>query len=136
MFFYKHRVNRIWFFQSEPRQYAYQFGQYAYIFSKRASGMLINDMLIKKTCISCKNLRLFALDWWYNVYGLKGGRSWGGIIILYIEGISKGKKYGGEIIFKGAQLQEGALKRGAECPKRGTICLNRSTEELKGALYA
>ena len=36
------------FFQSEPRQYAYQFGQYAYFFSKRASGMLINDMLIKK----------------------------------------------------------------------------------------
>ena len=36
------------FFQSEPRQYAYQFGQYAYFFSKRALGMLINYMLIKK----------------------------------------------------------------------------------------
>ena len=37
-----------YFIQFEPRQYAYQFEQYAYFFSKRASGMLKNDMLIKK----------------------------------------------------------------------------------------
>ena len=46
--FSRRNTNFLFFFQSQSRQYAYQFDQYAYFFSKRASGMLINDMLIEK----------------------------------------------------------------------------------------
>ena len=51
-------------------------------------------------------------------------------------GVARVKNREGQIIFKGAQSREGALKRGAECPKRGAICLKRGVKCFKRALDA
>ena len=45
-----------------------------------------------------------------------------------LRGVARVEKREGQIIFKGAQPQEGTLKRGAECLKRGAICLNRGAK--------
>ena len=55
---------------------------------------------------------------------------------LKIRGVARVENREGQIIFKGAQSREGALKRGAECPKRGAICLKRGAKCLKRALDA
>ena len=39
----------------------------------------------------------------------------------------------GQIIFKGAQPQKGAFKRGAECPKGGLYAKRGAQKCLKGA---
>ena len=83
-FFFRRNTNFL-IFQFEPRQYVYQFEQYAHFFSKQASGMLINYMLIKKTCSRtiryrfiiiavtafyiCRDITIFVLDFWHRLAG-------------------------------------------------------------------
>ena len=57
---------------------------------------------------------------------------------MMTSGIARFEIGEGQFFIKGAQSQEGVLKRRAEYPKRSTttICLERVQTCLKGALYA
>ena len=52
-------------------------------------------------------------------------------MVLVHRGVARVENREGQIIFKGAQPQDGALKRGAEYPKSDAICLKKGPKMLK-----